>query len=131
MQLAKALASARTAALPVALGAVFGCDARRERRHRPQDRPSPAHRHLVQDHQQALQDVTIATVVGGALWFGSENRTARSFWQAVDSTVLGAATAAVVKPVFSRARPSQTERIPATGSKAMVTTASRVGKLCW
>lgn len=25
------------------------------------------------DHQQALQDLTVLTVVGGALWFGSEN----------------------------------------------------------
>jgi undecaprenyl-diphosphatase len=60
-------------------------------------------------HQQALEYATVLTVVGGALWFGSENRTGRTFWQSFDATVLGAATAAVMKPVFSRSRPTQTD----------------------
>lgn len=107
MQL-KALASARRAVLPIALG-VFACDVSHgggidHKIDPPQDTGIWS-----RSHQEALQDFTIATVVGGALWFGSENGTGHTFWQSVDSTVLGAATAAVMKPVFSRARPSQTD----------------------
>jgi len=108
MQLKKALASARRAVLPIALG-VFACDASHgggidHKIDPPQDTGIWS-----RSNQQALQDFTIATVVGGALWFGSENQTGHTFWRSVDSTVLGAATAAVMKPVFSRARPSQTD----------------------
>jgi membrane-associated phospholipid phosphatase len=60
-------------------------------------------------YQNALYDLTLLTVWGGALWLGSDNRTGHTFWQSVDSTVLGLATAAVMKPVFSRSRPRQTD----------------------
>ena len=59
--------------------------------------------------QKAVYYGSIVTVFGGALWYGAEGRPGHTFWQAVDSTVLGVATAAVMKPVFSRARPSQTD----------------------
>jgi membrane-associated phospholipid phosphatase len=60
-------------------------------------------------HQQALQDLTVLTVLGGALWLGSDNGVGHTFWQSVDSTVLGATTAAIMKPVFSRSRPTQSD----------------------
>ena len=49
------------------------------------------------------------SVIDLRAWFGAEGRPGHTFWQAVDSTVLGAATAAIMKPVFGRARPSQTD----------------------
>lgn len=49
------------------------------------------------------------TVLGGALCFGADDRVGHTFWQSVDSSLLGAATAAVMKPVFGRSRPSQTD----------------------
>ena len=78
-------------------------------------------------NQLALQNLTIVTVVGGALWLGSDSGLGHTFWQSVDSSLLGAATAAVMKPVFSRSRPRR-PTIPATGSRVTVTTASRAGK---
>ena len=59
--------------------------------------------------QKAVYYGSIITVFGGALWYGAEGSPGHTFWQAVDSTVLGVATAAVMKPIFSRARPSQTD----------------------
>jgi hypothetical protein len=66
MQLKKALASARRAVLPIALG-VFACDASHgggidHKIDPPQDTGIWS-----RSHQQALQDLTIATVAGGAL----------------------------------------------------------------
>jgi undecaprenyl-diphosphatase len=60
-------------------------------------------------NQLALQNLTIVTVLGGALWFGADDRVGHTFWQSVDSSLLGAATAAVMKPLFGRSRPSQTD----------------------
>ena len=60
-------------------------------------------------YQNALYGLTLLTVAGGAVWLGSDNRAGHTFWQSVDSTVLGLATAAVMKPVFSRSRPRQTD----------------------
>jgi undecaprenyl-diphosphatase len=97
----------------VALAAMFACDVSRagggllgidHKIDPPQDTGIWS-----RGHQQALQDLTVLTVVSGALWFGSENRPGRTFWQSVDSSVLGAATAAIMKPLFSRSRPSQTD----------------------
>jgi len=59
--------------------------------------------------QQALQKLTVLTVLGGALWLGSDEPLGHTFWQAVDSTTIGAVTAEVMKPLFSRARPRQTD----------------------
>jgi len=59
--------------------------------------------------QKALQSFTILTVLGGALWLGSDDRLGHTFWQSVDSTALGAVTSEVMKPLFSRARPRQTD----------------------
>jgi undecaprenyl-diphosphatase len=59
--------------------------------------------------QYAVEYGSIVAVVGGAVWFGAEGSPGHTFWQAVDSSVIGALTATVMKPVFSRARPSQTD----------------------
>jgi undecaprenyl-diphosphatase len=59
--------------------------------------------------QNAVEYGTVLAVLGGAVWFEAEGQPGHTFWQAVDSTVLGAATAAIMKPVFGRARPSQTD----------------------
>jgi PAP2 superfamily protein len=58
--------------------------------------------------QHGVEYGTIAVVVGGALWEGSEDRLGRTFWQAFDSGVLSSLTAQAGKYVFTRARPSQT-----------------------
>jgi undecaprenyl-diphosphatase len=109
MQLAKALVSARTAFVPIALGAVFACDvsyggASTTRSTPPQDTGIWS-----RSNQKAVEDLTVLTVLGERFWLGSDNGVGHTFWQSVDSTVLGAATAAVMKPVFSRARPTQTD----------------------
>jgi undecaprenyl-diphosphatase len=59
--------------------------------------------------QNAVEYGSLIAVFGGALWLGAEGQPGHTFWQGVDSTILGAVTAAVMKPVFSRARPSQTD----------------------
>ena len=53
-------------------------------------------------NQKALQDLTVLTVFGGALWLGADNAVGHTFWQSLDATALGAVTAQVMKPVFSR-----------------------------
>ena len=59
--------------------------------------------------QQALEYGSIAVVLGGAAWEGGETRLGRTFWQAVDSSVLGAVTSEAAKHIFTRARPTQTD----------------------
>ena len=60
-------------------------------------------------NQLLPEDLTIATVVGGSLWEGGESRLGNTFWRTLDSSVLGAVTSTVLKDVFTRARPSQTD----------------------
>jgi len=50
--------------------------------------------------------LTVAQI-GGALWDGSETRFGRTMWQGIDAELIGAATAAVGKDIFTRARPNQ------------------------
>ena len=59
--------------------------------------------------QLLLQDLTLAGVVGGALWEGGDTRLGRTYWQSLDASVLGAAAATAAKQVFTRARPGQTD----------------------
>ncbi|MDA8110795.1 MAG: phosphatase PAP2 family protein [Betaproteobacteria bacterium] len=58
-------------------------------------------------NQLAIEDLTLATVVGGALWEGGKTRLGKTFWQSLDSSVLGAVSSTVAKEVFTRARPIQ------------------------
>jgi membrane-associated phospholipid phosphatase len=59
--------------------------------------------------QKGLEYGSIAVVIGGAALEGGETRLGRTFWQAVDSTVLGAVASEAGKHIFSRARPTQTD----------------------
>jgi len=60
-------------------------------------------------NQLLLEDLTIAAVVGGSLWEGGETQTGDTFWRSLDASVLGAASSTVLKEVFTRARPTQTD----------------------
>ena len=60
-------------------------------------------------NQLLLQDAAALVVVAGALWEGDQTRLGHTYWQSVDSIVLGTASAAVLKVAFSRARPAQTD----------------------
>jgi membrane-associated phospholipid phosphatase len=60
-------------------------------------------------NQDLLEGLTLATVVGGALWEGGESELGQTYWRAVDSVVLGAVASTAGKYVFTRARPSQTD----------------------
>ncbi len=59
--------------------------------------------------QKAVEYGSIAVALGGAVWEGGETRLGRTFWQGVDSSVLGALIAEPAKRVFDRARPAQTD----------------------
>jgi len=74
------------------------------------------HRVAYDDHglwkrrnQLILQDATALIVVAGALWEGDDNRLGHTYWQSLDSVLLGSASAAVLKLAFSRSRPTQTD----------------------
>lgn len=58
-------------------------------------------------NQLALIDTMIGVEVVGAVWEGSKNRLGKTFWQAIDSTVIGGLSANVLKLVFKRPRPDE------------------------
>ncbi len=60
-------------------------------------------------NQFLLQDAAIVGVLGLALWEGDGTRLGHTSWQAADSMLIGAATSTVLKVVFSRTRPSETD----------------------
>lgn len=57
--------------------------------------------------QLAVEDLTLATIVGGALWEGGETRLGKTYWQSVDAASAGAVSSTVLKGVFTRSRPMQ------------------------
>jgi PAP2 superfamily protein len=57
--------------------------------------------------QKAVLDTLVVGEIAGALWLGGEDRLGRTFWQAIDSSALGALSAEAMKHVFTRARPDQ------------------------
>jgi undecaprenyl-diphosphatase len=59
--------------------------------------------------QLLLEDLMAATVVGGALWQGDQDRLGRTFWQSLDASFFGGLTATIMKPVFGRERPIETD----------------------
>jgi undecaprenyl-diphosphatase len=59
-------------------------------------------------NQVFLQEVTPLVVVGGALWLGDDSRLGHTYWQSVDSLVIGTITSEGMKRVFGRTRPSET-----------------------
>ena len=58
-------------------------------------------------NQQALIYTMIGGEVVGAIWLGGEDRLGKTFWQAIDSSALGAVTSEAMKHVFRRSRPDQ------------------------
>lgn len=60
-------------------------------------------------NQTLLQGATLLVVAGGALWEGDGTRIGHTFWQSVDSVVLGAVTSTGMKRIFGRTRPSETD----------------------
>jgi hypothetical protein len=58
-------------------------------------------------NQQALIYALVGGEVAGAIWLGGEDRLGKTFWQAIDSSALGAATSEAMKHVFTRSRPDQ------------------------
>ena len=58
--------------------------------------------------QQALIYTLVGGELAGGLWLGGEDRLGKTFWQAIDSSALGAITSEAMKHIFTRARPDQT-----------------------
>src|SRR5207247_1718512 len=50
---------------------------------------------------------TLAVVIGGALWEGGETRLGRTYWKTLDAVAIEAVSAALLKQVFARPRPSE------------------------
>ena len=59
--------------------------------------------------QQGLIYTLIGGEIAGALWLGGEDRLGKTFWQAIDSSALGAISSEAMKHIFTRARPDQTD----------------------
>ncbi|MHB8667245.1 MAG: phosphatase PAP2 family protein [Burkholderiales bacterium] len=60
-------------------------------------------------NQTALVGLMVAGEIAGGLWEGGESRLGKTYWQAIDSSLLAGASAQTLKYAFTRARPSQTE----------------------
>lgn len=58
-------------------------------------------------NQQALLYTLIGGEVAGAIWLGDEDRLGKTFWQAIDSSALGAISSEALKHIFTRSRPEQ------------------------
>jgi membrane-associated phospholipid phosphatase len=59
--------------------------------------------------QKALIGVTVATVIGGSLLLGDEDRLGDTFWRSLDSTAASMVVAQAGKWIFQRKRPSETD----------------------
>jgi len=59
--------------------------------------------------QNILRYGVYAAEIGGAAWFGGEDKIGRTFWETIDATLFGQLTSEVSKRAFGRLRPSQTD----------------------
>jgi undecaprenyl-diphosphatase len=59
-------------------------------------------------NQKFLMGATVATVVGGSLLLGDQDKLGDTFWRSLDSLAVSSAIATGGKLVFQRERPSQT-----------------------
>ena len=59
--------------------------------------------------QKDFQYVMVATVIGGSLALGDQNKLGDTFWRSFDALAVSAAGAQVLKWSFGRKRPSQTD----------------------
>jgi undecaprenyl-diphosphatase len=60
-------------------------------------------------NQNALIAIMLAGEVGGALWEGGETRFGRTLWQSIDATAVGGGASLILKRVFTRVRPRDTD----------------------
>lgn len=60
-------------------------------------------------NQTALESLLIGGEIAGALWEGSDTRLGRTFYQALDASVIGAVSSEVLKHTFRRLRPTETD----------------------
>lgn len=58
-------------------------------------------------YQTGLENGVVAVELGGALWFGNDDKLGHAFWQDIDATALSGVAAQLLKYGFSRARPYQ------------------------
>jgi undecaprenyl-diphosphatase len=58
-------------------------------------------------NQTALIDLLIGGEIVGAVWEGGETRLGKTFWQAIDSSAIGAISSEALKHIFTRSRPDQ------------------------
>lgn len=57
--------------------------------------------------QTRVRYASAAFVVGGALWEGGETTLGKTYWESVDSLIIGGITSQALKYAFTRSRPSQ------------------------
>ena len=60
-------------------------------------------------NQKAVAGILIGGEIAGALWEGRDTRLGRTFFQAIDATIIGAGSSELLKRGFRRLRPSQTD----------------------
>jgi hypothetical protein len=60
-------------------------------------------------YQTGLEYGVVAIEAAGSLWFGNDNKLGHTLWQTVDSSVISAVGAELLKYGFSRARPYQSD----------------------
>jgi len=60
-------------------------------------------------NQKAVMGVLIGGELLGALWEGSDSRLGRTFYQAIDASIIGGVSSEVLKRTFRRERPNQTD----------------------
>jgi undecaprenyl-diphosphatase len=58
---------------------------------------------------RGIVDALTLVQFGGALWEGAESRLGKTMWQGIDSQLIGLASSEVLKRVFTRVRPSETD----------------------
>jgi membrane-associated phospholipid phosphatase len=58
-------------------------------------------------YQTSLELGVIAVEVGGALWFGNDDRLGHTMWQSLDASIISGVASEILKKSFSRARPNQ------------------------
>lgn len=58
--------------------------------------------------QKNLLTLMVAGEIAGGIWEGDQSRLGRTFWQSIDASILAGASSTVLKSVFTRARPTQT-----------------------
>jgi undecaprenyl-diphosphatase len=96
--------AASTSVLPIrqacAAGGLLGIDSRLELDERGIWRRSA---------QRAVERVLVAGALAGALWEGSDSRLGKTYWQSIDSFIVGQAGYLVLNNTFRRLRPSQTD----------------------